>query len=406
MGLLGRVLATFSKKNTGSQYGSREEADFWTKLSLNYPDPQTRDAFSVMAALRAGLVIAQGVGQVPLRVKHERLQGDNIIRRNAIEDRNYRLLNRRPNDWMTSVEFREALTLHAVFTGKGRALVRRGVDGRAIEYIPLAPQWVEPVFYRDEQAYIYELHIDDFGIHGRFTRDDIIEISNPRWDFINGLDITHKAATALGLAKNLEGRQAKLTERNSPYGIVTTKEGVSQDRVNVVKKAWVRQFGEGNGIGFLDFDATFHQMMGTAQDQQTIENRQFQIEEVARAYGVFPQMLMHADKTSTFASAEAFFNAHLVHTMQPWFNRWEQSLDRTLFDGSEHLRSDFDEQALIRMSIADRTDYYARALGSGGNAPWLTQNEVREEVGKNPIEGGNILFNPNRGQMTNGNKVP
>ena len=405
MSIISRALAPFRKKNQLSQYGTLEESKFWTELSVNHPWPGAGDHLAVMAALRAGLVIAQGVGQVDLHVKHEKVQGDDVIRRNAIDERAYRLLNSRPNDWMTSIELREALTLHAVFTGAGRAFVRRGVDGRPLEILPLHPRWVNA--YHDEQArdFVYEIGVSEYGIYGKFSRDDIIEVTNPRWDFVSGLDITRKAAGALGLAQNLEARQTKLTSQNAPYGIISTEDGQSTDSIKKLKTAWAKQFGAGNGIGILDFNAKFQQMTGTPQDQQTIENRNFQIEEVARAFGVFPQMLMHSDKASTFASAEAFFNAHLQHTMQPWFVRWEQALNRTLFDSSRHLRADFDEQGLIRMSMADRAEYYARALGSGGNAPWLTANEVRAEVGKNPISGGDVLINPNRGQESNAPQI-
>lgn len=387
--LLKSITAPFRRKSV--QYGTLEDYQFWTQLSTNHPYPGPSNFFGVMAALRAGTAIAQGVGQVDLHVKHERVQGDHVIRRNAVEDRTYRLLNRRPNDWMTSVELREALTMHAVFAGAGRAFVRRGSDGRPLEILPLHPRWVNAYHDQTAREFVYEIGVAEYGIYGKFGRDDIIEITNPRWDFVHGLDVTRSAAAALGLSKDLEGRQAKLAAGNAPYGIISADQGQAPERMALLKKAWADQFGEGNGIGIIDFAAQFQQMAGSPQDQQSIENRKFQIEEIARAYGVFPQMLMHSDKTSTFASAESFFNAHLVHTMQPWFTRWEQALDRTLFDQSRHLRAEFNERALIRMSPSDRAEYLSRALGAGGSAPWMTQNEARQEQGLNPVEGGDVL---------------
>ncbi len=405
MGLFSRVLAPFQRKNTLSSYGTLDDAQFWTKLSHNYPEPGQSSYLHVMAALRAGMVIAQGVGQVGLHVKHEKLVNNQLVRRDAIEDRSYALLNRRPNDWMTSVELREALTLHAVFTGAGRAIIRRGVDGRPLEILPLHPRWVDA--YHDETTgeFIYRVGVSEYGIYGTYSRDDIIEVTNPRWDFVSGLDVTRHASQALGLSSSLETRQARTSQKNAPYGIISSESNLSEDRVKKLKAGWVKQFGEGNGVGILDFSAKFQQMMGTAQDQQIVENRKFQVEEVARAYGVFPQMLMASDTTTTFASAESFFNAHLVHTMQPWFNRWEQAIDRALFDKSRNLRAQFDERELIRMSPSDRAEYLSRALGSGGNAPWYTQNEARMAEGLNPIAGGDVLINPNKGQE-DGNEVP
>lgn len=391
MGILSKVIAPFQRKNSLSQYGTLEESQFWTELSKNHPWPGAGDHFSVMAALRAGMVIAQGIGQMPLHVKKMDTRDGKLYRQNATDNRAYKLLNKRPNDWMTSVELREAMTLHAVFTGAGRAFVRRGVDGRPLELLPLHPRWVNAYHDETTKEMVYEIGIAEYGIYGKYSRDDIIEITNPRWDFISGMDITRKAATALGLAQSLESRQAKLTERNAPYGIVTSESAQSLPAMQAVKTAWKAQFGEGNGIGFVDFAAKFQQMMGTPADQQSIENRKFQIEEVARAFGVFPALLMHSDKTSTFASAESFFQAHLVHTLGPWVARWEQALDRTLFDGSSKLYADFDERSLARMTPSDQMEWVARALGSGGNKPVLTQNEAREFLGYDPHPDGDDL---------------
>ena len=133
-------------------------------------------------------------------------------------------------------------------------------------------------------------------------------------------------------------------------------------------------------------------MMGTAADQQMIENRQFQVEEIARAFGVFPQMLMASDTTTTFASAEAFFNAHIVPTMRPWVKRWEQALDFSLFSGRPKFSAKFDERGLFRMSPLDQMEFVARGLGSGGNAPVLTQNEGREMLGYLPKKDGDELL--------------
>ena len=56
-----------------------------------------------------------------------------------------------------------------------------------------------------------------------------------------------------------------------------------------------------------------NEMNATGVDNQHIETRRFQIEEICRDLGVFPQMVCHTDKTATFASSESFFQAHVIH---------------------------------------------------------------------------------------------
>jgi HK97 family phage portal protein len=135
----------------------------------------------------------------------------------------------------------------------------------------------------------------------------------------------------------------------------------------------------------------------TGVDAQHIETRRFQIEEICRAFRVFPQMVGHTDKTATFASAEAFFIAHAVHTIAPWCTRWEQTICRDLLlDGEEAagLYAKFSLQALLRGAAKDRGEFYAKALGAGGSPAFMTQNEVREREELNPLEGGDDLPKP------------
>jgi hypothetical protein len=44
-------------------------------------------------------------------------------------------------------------------------------------------------------------------------------------------------------------------------------------------------------------------------------------------------------------------------------------------------RPDYDERELLRGTLADQAEYFAKALGSGGHRPWMEANEVRELSG-------------------------
>jgi hypothetical protein len=48
----------------------------------------------------------------------------------------------------------------------------------------------------------------------------------------------------------------------------------------------------------------------------------------------------------------------------------------------------------MRGAAKDRAEYYAKALGSGGSPAWMTQNEVREDDGLDPLDGGDELPRP------------
>ena len=87
------------------------------------------------------------------------------------------------------------------------------------------------------------------------------------------------------------------------------------------------------------------------------------------------------------------FRNHVIHTLGPWVARWEEACARDILSHAEGLRVDLDERNLLRGDFKDQAEYYAKALGAGGTPAWMTQNEIRAEVGLNPVDdpGANRL---------------
>ncbi|MGC1497297.1 MAG: phage portal protein [Sulfitobacter sp.] len=369
MTLRSRIMAPFRKKDVGLS-NSKEDRLFWNGLGHF----GHREFSQVSAALRAGFVLANGMGMMPISLQ----QADGV---EVFEGREYDLLNVKPNDFQTVVEFRETLTLHAVYTGTGRAFIRRGVDGRPLELVPLHPTWTPSGWIMRDGAYVLPVSIPDEGYLGDFERKDILEISNPRWDMIAGVNSTRSCQNVLGLATQLETRQARLADSNAPYGIISAKDGTSDGAIKKLKESWVKQFGK-TGIAVIDFEAKFDQLMQNSSDQQILETRQFQIEEVARVYGVHPYLLMKTGGSGAQGAVSDVMLFHQIHGIGPWVGRYEASLACSLLLDTG-LKAEMDENQLMRTTPQIRGEIYAKALGAGGNKPWMTENEVR--AGKSPF---------------------
>jgi phage portal protein BeeE len=82
--------------------------------------------------------------------------------------------------------------------------------------------------------------------------------------------------------------------------------------------------------------------------------------------------------------------------MRPIVKSWEQELNRKLLfekdKGTRFFR--FNMDALLRGDTKSRGEYFTRALGSVSTPAWLTPNEVRSLDNRNPVEGGDVLYNP------------
>ena len=70
---------------------------------------------------------------------------------------------------------------------------------------------------------------------------------------------------------------------------------------------------------------------------------------------------------------------------------------------SEFLNAAFNERALMRGTLKDQAEYFAKALGSGGHQPWHTANEIRDlaEYPADPDPKFNTLGDPSGKKASN-----
>jgi len=333
---------------------------------------------TVFACLR---VLADGIAQVPLKVYREKVDGSKEL---AKDHPAYRLLSRRPNEWMTSFEFRQVMMFHAALLGNGCAYIGR-IRGVPRELIPLVPG-----NYAIEQARDYTLTYRLTGLNGQSTvlpREDVFHLRGPSWTGAAGLDALQVAREAVGLAIATEETHAALHANGTQPGGVLSVKGSLDDAARArLKESWAQyQGGLANRFktAVLDMDSTWTPLGMKGVDAEHLDTRRFQIEEICRDLKVFPQMVGYADKTATFASAEAFFLAHVIHTLNPWIENWEQSLARDLFPDEDDIVAKFSMQGLLRGDNAARATFYASGITNG----WLTRNEARRLEDLNPIEG-------------------
>lgn len=336
-------------------------------------------ALQVATVLACVKVIADGCATPELHVYREGKDRKRELARNIPE---YRLLNRRPNQWQTSLEFRRTMTLHAALTGNALA-VKVMAGNRVRELIPVKPGNFS-IERTGRYDVVFRVH-DEFGEIGVLSESQVLHLPNLQWEFWRGLNAVRLAASAIGLSMAAESNQAKLHENGGkPSGILRTDAKLPPETIERLRNAW-QAFSRSNrsGVAVLDNNLQFQSMAMTGVDAQHIETRRLQVEEICRAFGVFPIMVGHSDKTSTFASSEAFFAAHTKQTLTTWHRMWAQRLDEFVLDGAGPLWVEFDTRYLLAGSMKDRA-VWARTMAELGI---YTRNELRDEEGRDPLPG-------------------
>jgi HK97 family phage portal protein len=350
------------------------------------------NALRVSTVLACVRVIANGVAQVPLNLYLSDAVGRQVARNHPLQP----LVHLRPNAWMTSFELRETMVTHAALTGNAFAMVlRAGRNQEIAEILPIEPGRVT-VKQEDDYSITYR-------VQGRSGATEIVpesamlHLRGPSWDGVAGRDAVAQAREAIGLTMALETNQAAFQRAGArTTGVYAVKSLLSPERYQKLREWFQREIGAGGDHGpmILDDGATYTPFTMSGVDQQLIETRKHQIEEICRAFGVMPIMVGHADKTATYASAEQMFLAHVVHTLDPWFQRIEQSASLALLTDEERRTGHylkFTANALMRGAAADRAAFYVAALGTTQQPGWMTRNEVRALEELDPVEGGDAF---------------
>lgn len=351
-----------------------------TRTGYNVSALRSLDVSTVLACAR---VIAQGVAQVPIRFYRVGPDGrSQRLRAHPLMD----VICRRPNPWQTSYEYRETLALHLVLCGNHFAF-KNVVNGRVIELIPLEPANVL-VDQKRDLSIEYQVTFKD-GSYRVLGPDQIWHVRGPSWNSWMGLEAVKLAREAIGLAIATEAAHADLHKNGvQASGIYTVADKLPPADYKVLRDWIVANTSADNRYMplILDRGAKFERLTMTGVDAQHLETRKFQIEEICRSFGVNPIMVGYSDKTATYASAEQMFIAHVVHTLMPWYERLEDSIQVNLLAGEPDIEVEFFAESLMRGAAKERADYYSKALGSGGSPAWMTQNEVREATGLDRID--------------------
>jgi HK97 family phage portal protein len=339
----------------------------------------------VTAALAAGLRIAEGVAAMPIITGKKVYDEQGRMVRTPVMDGDLaERLMVRPNDYMTPIEFVECLTLHAVFDGVGRAYIDRGYKKRIKRLIPIIDGQVRPVRDPETARVTYTGTIPGIGSVEGLTREDFIEISNPRWDDMEGLDITNEIKKVLGLALTLEDRQVDDGKQKGVRGYITTDQTLGEDAAAAVETALKDKLP---GTPIFDSGANYKNIQPTQAEMQLMETRRFIIEEVARAYGIHPIFLAHDAAGQSLTRIADAMDFHVTVTLQPWARRWEQGIAFSMLDADQYVN--LDETQYYRGDLKTIGEYASKALGN--NTAWETQNDIRSRMGQNPIDGGDEL---------------
>jgi HK97 family phage portal protein len=379
---MGFLADAFARKASSNGYALLREIAGMTRSSWSGKVVTIDTAVQVAAVMACVRVRANGLAQVPLKLMRESKDGK--TRLPAKEHPLYWLLNRRPNDWQTSFEYREMLSLHLDLAGNHYSFINRSNRSGIMELIPFMPGSVS-VKQNDDWTLSYEVTGKD-GRKQPFPAKAIWHVRGPSWNSWMGLECVRIAREAIGLSMALEEQQARMQKNGiRASGTYSVEGSLKEDQYKALRQ-WIDDNYAAENAGrpmILDRGAKWLQHGMTNVDAQNIESRRFQVEEICRHFQVNPIMVFAESKNTTYASAEQQFLSHVVHTLSPSYMRIEQSIDSNLLtdrDREEGIYACFVDEGLLRGSMTDKKDTILGYVNGGV----MTANEGRAKLDLNP----------------------
>lgn len=346
-----------------------------------------REAMRVPAVRRAVTVLAGSIASLPRHVYERTTDGREIATGNPLDQ----VISFRPNDEMSGYSYWERVAAELILHHHHYSRIIPGRLGAVDQLIPLAPEDVRRVRLSNGKI-AYDWRQQD-GTTKRLVSSEVFHVSGLQIGNVDESLLEQGAdtiANAISLSR-YSGKQWRNGARLS--GVLETDKTLSAEAVGRLSDSWHAQYGGVENAGktaVLEEGLKFKELSQNNTDAQLFEQWNFSVEEIGRLFGVPAVLLGHADKTSTYASAEQFFLSFVNYSLRPWLKNIEDAINSQLIIAPRLYYAKFSVQGLLRGDHKARSEFYR----SGITAGWLTPNEARELEDLNRKEGGDSLYRP------------
>ena len=344
-------------------------------------------AMGISVVFACTRLLVQSMSTLPLNFYRGEQQDREILERSHYL---WDLLKYRPNNFMTALELRQAMTAGRVLWGNSYSKIKWMGD-RPVSLVPLKPEFMS--VYRTTTGLEYHYRTDN-GVK-KYSQKDIWHWKGWSADGIMGVSVLSYARNVLGLSLSAD-RKAARTVNGNPSAVLEMDSFPTD-----AQKAQLRDlYGAGNVRSEYQSDGGLMITPGGMKYKgisippdvlQLLESRQFQVPEFARFMGV-PSVLIDGSVGATAAwpaSYEQQMQMFLQHGLDPYLVEFEKTIPDSLTLGADKkdITAEHSLEGLLRADSAGRAEFYGSGLQNG----WMTVNEVRRLENLPPKPGGDEL---------------
>ena len=282
---------------------------------------------------------------------------------------------------MTPMEFWVALLFNLLLRGNAYARIERNASGEAIALWPMPSDQVEPWLLPDGTL-VYKYTVgSNVAVLPRTTCCTLKAwaTARPGWiAWITCAPAPTKRPTLRALPMPCLPTTAK------PSGILMIDRVLNKEQRSAIKSNF-QEMAEGgtSRLYLLEADTKYQQLNLSPADQQLLETRKFTVEELCRWFGVPPVLVGHSNVTAWGSGIEQLIDGFHKLVIGPMVVNLQQAIAKRVLTPAQRARLsvEFSLDALLRASLKDRMDLYAKAVQNGlkpatNAANWRTTHQL------------------------------
>lgn len=307
------------------------------------------------------------------------------------------LLNEQPTPQFSAAVMWEFLAASLLLNGDCYSEIERAsrLSNRIVGFRPWAKSQIET---RRVDGRLVYVRTDDDGKVKAIDQDDMIHVPGPGFDGMNGMSqIRHALRNSAGISLAADEYSAKFFQNGArPDFAIEIPGNLRQEQKDEYRQSWSDRYSGASKShlpALMTGGAKIHELTMNAEDSQLIDTRRFQVEDIARIFGVPPHMIGHTTASTSWGTGiEQMSIGFVKYTLSRHLVKFEQELNRKIWPERERYFVEFSTAGLERGDYKSRNEGYRIAIGRAGEPGWMSPNEVRRLENLPPIPGGDELF--------------
>lgn len=308
----------------------------------------------------------------------------------------------RPNPYMTAYDFWYVIMMYRSIAGNAFVEIERSGNGRPIGLWPIRPDRVEiiPGPSGSTQRII--------GYKVRISADSVVAMppdammhfktQHPRSD-LWGLAPLSVCLTYAGI-DNSAGEFVKAFFDNAgvPYGILTSKNRLSDEMIEYIKTRWKSQFHGPEGwheVAVIDSDASYQKVGVSVSEMDSQRVHAIPETRICQVFQVPPILVgaMAGLQNATYANYKEARQSFWQDTLSPIYKSLIDQINMQVApEFGQGIRASWDFSRVVALN--EDADLFHTRIRADVGAGFLTVNEARQEIGYESVAGGDVFLRP------------